>query len=72
MASLDICQHCGCDMNQEEKVLLEHFPLLYRAIKRKAGFSRRWIGGRVSTDDSAKSLGTPGKEILSKMWTKGA
>lgn len=29
------CNECGYDRNKNEKVLLEHFPLLYKAVERK-------------------------------------
>ena len=37
----DICIKCGCVMNQDEKKLLQGFPLLYEAMRRKAGFIGR-------------------------------
>ena len=37
----DICIKCGCVMNQDEKELLQGFPLLYEAMRRKAGFFGR-------------------------------
>ena len=64
----DICQKCGCVMNQEE-FYWNTFHCFIGQSKERQGSPD---DGRVSPDDSAKSLGTPGKEILSKMWTKGA
>ena len=45
----EFCTKCGRVMNQEEKILLEGFPLLYEAVKTKAGFSRQSIGVRIKS-----------------------
>ena len=47
----EFCTKCGRVMNQEEKILLEGFPLLYEAVKTKAGFSRQSIGIRILSRD---------------------